>query len=126
MKKETDKSKNTRKKGDYFEHLAADYLAEKGYCIREKNFRCRYGEIDIIAEKEGVIVFVEVKYRKAEGSGLPEEAVNKTKQKTICFVALFYLKSHSRILDVPVRFDVIGINGSKTINHVENAFDFCW
>ena len=126
MKKETYKVQNKRKKGSFYEDLAADYLLKKGYTIREKNFRCRYGEIDIIAEKSGTIVFVEVKYRRGEGSGLPEEAVNASKQKTISFVALFYLKSHVRVMDVPVRFDVIGINGGNTINHVENAFDFCY
>jgi putative endonuclease len=73
------------------ERLAAERLLECGYRILERNFRCRYGEIDIIAEEGQELVFVEVKTRRGVRYGLPEEAVTARKQRTIIQVASHYL-----------------------------------
>ena len=62
---------------------AAVCLEEKGYRILERNYRCGHGEVDLIASKDGWIVFVEVKYRKTDSMGLPQEAVNRRKQQRI-------------------------------------------
>ena len=73
------------------ERLAAVQLESQGYRILETNFRCRYGEIDLIVEDECDLVFVEVKMRRGTASGLPEEAVDARKQRRLLQVASFKL-----------------------------------
>lgn len=77
------------------ERLAAEALISQGYRIRERNFRCRYGEIDIIAEDGHDLVFVEVKTRRGSAYGLPEEAITARKRQKIREVANYYLDLHS-------------------------------
>jgi len=96
------------------ERLAAERLVECGYHILERNFRCRYGEIDIVAEEDQELVFVEVKTRRGDRYGLPEEAVTARKQRTIIQVASYYLDLHEsghrlwRIDVVAVQLSVSG------------------
>lgn len=103
------------------EDLAVFYLKTHFYRILERNFRCRMGEIDIIAEKNGYIIFVEVKYRKTDSSGSPAEAVNYYKQRHIRNSALYYLQAHNKTENTACRFDVIDILDKK-ITHYKNAF----
>lgn len=112
---------NKRSVGAAYEALAAEFLKEKGYEIVQQNFRCGLGEIDLIARKDGILCFVEVKYRKSDAYGYPEEAVSPRKQATIRKVAEVYLTYRKLPLDTPCRFDVIGISG-KEIRHSINAF----
>ena len=77
------------------ERLAAEALLRQGYCIVEQNFRCSYGEIDLIAEDEHDLIFVEVKTRRGNTHGLPEEAVTIRKQRKIIQVASYYLDLHA-------------------------------
>ena len=113
---------NKRTTGAAYEKIAAAHLISKGYEILEFNFRCRAGEIDIIAKDGEYIVFVEVKYRASLRNGSPLEAVSIQKQKTISKCAMYYLMKKG-FIDVPVRFDVVGILG-KEKEHIINAFDF--
>lgn len=76
--------KNTRSTGSCYERKAADYLKQQGLFILRYNYRCRFGEIDLIARDGEYLVFVEVKYRKDNSSGYSLAAVNPAKQKTIC------------------------------------------
>ena len=97
-----------------------------GYEILEYNYRCRAGEIDIVAKDKGCLVFCEVKYRADDQSGHPLEAVDERKKRTIFRCAMYYLSEH-RLGDVPCRFDVIGIKGnagveSAEVTHIKNAF----
>ena len=111
---------NKRKLGSAEESFACDFLESKGYTIIERNFRCRQGEIDIIAKIKDTIVFVEVKTRSSIKFGYPKEAVDYRKQTKIHNVALTYLKLKGK-LDSKIRFDVIEIlDGS--VNHIENCF----
>lgn len=112
---------NNRGVGTIKEEVAAKYLEDNGMSILEKNFRCRYGEIDIIAKDGRYLVFVEVKYRANAGNGYPQEAVTKKKQKTIAFVANYYMMKNHLETDLPIRFDVIAILGEE-ITHIKNAF----
>ncbi|MBQ6442392.1 MAG: YraN family protein [Lachnospiraceae bacterium] len=114
---------NKRKLGEDKEQLAADYLEAAGYEIIERNFRCRMGEIDLIAKDRDTLVFTEVKYRVNHKAGLPEEAVDCKKQRTIGKVALYYLKTRIRRMDAPCRFDVIAIDGEEIRHHI-NAFSY--
>lgn len=105
------------------EHLATSFLEERGYNILQKNWRCFLGEIDIIAEKDGVIVFCEVKAKTNQRFGEPEEMVGKKKQEKLKKLALCYLKEkYHRI--VPYRIDVLAIDFLKNeIRLIENAIE---
>ena len=111
--------------GDSGEELARTYLFKKGYRILEQNYKASFGEIDIIAEKNNCICFVEVKSRKSNKYGMPEEAITHYKQKKIIKVAQLYIKQ-KKIKDKYFRFDVIAIffdnNLLKEIKHITNAF----
>lgn len=109
-----------RQIGSNYEQASGYYLEQQGYKILEYNYRCRMGEIDLIAQDGEYLVFCEVKYRKTYGSGSPLEAVDVRKQRVIRKVAEHYLMMH-RINEIPCRFDVIGIEGSR-ISLIKNAF----
>lgn len=110
-------------KGFYFEEIAKRYLIDKRYVILDINFLCKFGEIDIIALKDGVLVFIEVKGRKNVDFGYPREYVTPTKMKKIISTANYYLMKKN-YYNVMCRFDVIEIiSDKKEINHIENAFE---
>ena len=107
------------------EEIAASYLLSKKYEILQRNYRCRYGEIDIIARRKNVLVFVEVKARRTYAFGSPLEAVSLKKQRSISSVAQTYLQ-HNRLGGSAARFDVIAVvlnNRCPEIEHIENAFE---
>lgn len=103
------------------EKLACDFLKKKKYKILETNYSNKIGEIDIIAEDKGVLVFVEVKARQTLQYGRPSEAVDFRKQQKLRKVAQVYLMFHKKN-EVDCRFDVIEILGDEVIGHIENAF----
>ena len=106
------------------EEKATKYLKEKGDSIIEKNFRCREGEVDIIAkDKNKDLVFVEVKTRRTIEYGFPSEAVNHTKQNHIQKVAKYYILKN-KVVNSTIRFDIIEILIGKTyfIHHIKQAF----
>lgn len=115
------KNINKRNLGAEKEQMAAEFLEKQGYRILEKNFRCRQGEIDLIARDGRYLVFVEVKYRADGRSGEPEEAVNASKQYVIRRVAAYYLYRNRLPESTPCRFDVVGIKGEE-IRLTKNAF----
>jgi putative endonuclease len=110
--------------GAAYEDMAARYLAKHGYTILERNYHDRYGELDLVAEKDGWLVVVEVKYRSGTRYGGPLEAVTPQKQRRICRATMGYYAAHGYGEDHSCRFDVIGITGDGTIQHIENAFEF--
>lgn len=118
---------NKRQIGADKEAFVCEWLEAHGYIILERNFRCRNGEIDIVAREGGYLVFIEVKYRSRGASGLPEEAVDVRKQRVISRVALYYLRRFGYGETTPVRFDVAAVLGEKdlSVTLYQNAFDFC-
>ena len=112
---------NKRTVGTEYEQKAVEYLKSRGYFIIERNFRCKSGEIDLIAKHENYLVFIEVKYRKNSTKGSPEEAVTLSKIRTISKVADYYRLRYGYGEDTPCRFDVIAILGNE-IRLYENAF----
>lgn len=114
---------NKRSLGDDYEQIAAVYLKSEGYEIIEHNFRCKIGEIDIIARKDGYIRFIEVKYRSDNRAGLPEEAVNYKKQRLICKTASYYMMKNKYSMDTACCFDVVAILDNE-IKLYENAFEY--
>ena len=110
-------------KGFYFEEIAKRYLQNNKYIILDTNFFCRFGEIDIIALKDGIVSFIEVKGRKNTDFGYPREYVTPSKIRKIISAAKYYImkKNYS---DIKCRFDVIEIiSDKKEINYIENAFE---
>lgn len=116
-----------RIRGDIGELAVAEYLTQKGFKIAQRNYSCRFGEIDIIAEDKEYIVFAEVKARGQNAIASPCEFVTKKKQKNIVTTALFFLSSKKSKLQP--RFDVFEVILDNnlppeviSINHIENAF----
>lgn len=112
---------NNRATGTEKEQTAAEFLQKNGMRILEKNYRCKQGEVDIIGRHKGYLVFVEVKYRKSDRMGFPEEAVHRKKQKRICNCARVYMYLKGLGAEYPVRFDVVAICGEQ-ITWYQNAF----
>ena len=105
------------------EDLAAGYLRQQGYTIRDRNWTSGRTEIDIIAEDNDYIVFVEVKTRSADFQVHPRDAVNVPKQRTIIFAASNYIDRYH--INKEARFDIITVifNGrEREIDHIENAY----
>ena len=117
------KTMNKRTLGSKVEQLVKDYLNTHGFLILETNYRCRTGEIDLIAKEGNYYVFIEVKYRTSDAFGTPQEAVTPAKQKRICKTTLRYLYSHNQGESTPVRFDVAAVSGQK-LSYFRDAFPF--
>lgn len=114
------------KRGVWGERMAADYLCKKGYRVIQSNFRTRFGEIDIIAEKGQYIVFAEVKTRRNAAFAAAREHVTAAKQQRLIAAAEEWLQQNGTTRQP--RFDVIEVYGEdglpapREINHLENAF----
>ena len=112
--------RNNRKAGSSGEDAAVKALEGMGYRILERNFRVKLGEVDIIAEDGGDLVFIEVKKRSSDLYGPPEAAVSRRKQLRIIRVALSYIKQKN-LKGRNLRFDVFAISG-RTQELTKNAF----
>ena len=104
---------SNKRTGSYGESIAASYLQSKGFYIHEKNSTSRWGEIDIVAEKNRIIHFIEVKTRKATRQGRPVEAVTQQKLMKLKRAIDFYIKAHG-FFDRKLSIDVIGIQLGDT------------
>ena len=107
------------------EKLAADFLKRRGYRILRRNYRCRGGEIDIIAQHKECLVFVEVRTKRSSGFGTPEESVSFIKREKLVSLADTYLQSCNN-LPPNWRIDVIAVeltsdNRVSRLEHIENA-----
>lgn len=115
---------NHNDKGILGEELACNFLVKKGYFILERNWRYKKAEIDIIAMKDDVLIFIEVKTRKNANFGNPEEFVSEKKQKFMLEAAPIYMEKINH--EWEIRFDIIGIvlRESVTLDivHIEDAF----
>ncbi|MEI6207624.1 MAG: YraN family protein [Desulfuromonadales bacterium] len=120
-----------RSTGALGEEIASNYLITHGYSILERNFRCKGGEVDIVARdpNDNSLVFVEVKARQGLAYGVPQLAVTLFKQRQISKAALTWL-SKNRMHDRNARFDVIAIlldeGGRHQVEHIRNAFDLAY
>ena len=108
-------------KGTEYENTATELLLSEGYTIKARNWACaRLGEIDIVAEKDGITVFVEVRARKNPCCGSPIESIGASKIGKIIRTAEAYIKKYSPQTDF--RFDVISVVPGKPPEHIQNAF----
>lgn len=117
LRERTD-GKAKKRLGGKGEHLAARHLKKLGYKILERNYRTPFCEVDIIAKRDDVLCFCEVKTRNSDAFGAPSEAVNRSKQRLYIRAAHHYLRGKA---DVTVRFDIIEVFRGE-VNHIENAF----
>lgn len=117
--------------GELGEEIAVNFLIARGYKILERNFRCKGGEVDIIARDPGdkSLVFIEVKARRGLTYGVPQLAVTPFKQRQISKAALTWL-SKNRLHDTNARFDVVAIllhtDGAHAVEQIKNAFDLAY
>jgi putative endonuclease len=105
------------------EEAAAAFLEKKGYTLRHRNWRSGHKELDIVALQGSTLVVVEVKTRRNQQFGRPEEAVNERKTRRIVASADAYVRKFG--IDLPVRFDIIELTGDQPpfrIVHIEDAF----
>lgn len=109
--------------GNAGEELARNYLLEQGYTILENNWQYGHLEVDIIAQENDTIVFVEVKTRTTAAFGSPEQAVTKQKQRNIIRAANSYVLKHN--LNNEVRFDIIAIVQNQ-LQHFKDAYSPLW
>lgn len=118
---------STRKAaGNRGEAEAARYLRKKGYTLLASQWRCRFGELDLVArDRRGTICFVEVKLRSAGSIALPREFVDSRKQERLRSAAAAYLSTYE--IDAPARFDVAEVyaekDGKLRVEYLENAFE---
>lgn len=112
----------TKQTGDLYEARTADYLKSRGYHILETNYRCRYGEIDIIAGKDDIMVFTEVKVRRSSFSGSSGSAISYKKQQKILMTARYYLMMQKLYEWPSCRFDSALFENGQ-LNYIENAFE---
>ncbi|MBR5047084.1 MAG: YraN family protein [Eubacterium sp.] len=117
--------KDRRKRyGDQGEIAAAAFLEKAGVRILQKNFRCRYGEIDLIGWDGHYYLVLEVKYRTGSGAGEASEAVDYPKQRKICLTFNYY-RMKNRLDDfTPVRFDIVEVDRYGSCHWIKNAFEF--
>ncbi len=107
------------------ENLARKYLEKKGYNVLDHNFRCPFGEIDLILRKEKAFRFVEVKLRTTLEYGMPQESVVKNKQTRIRNSAVLWLRRRRLPVDSEIHFDVLAISkeaGETKYYYIEDAF----
>ncbi len=114
-------AKNKRKTGSHYELQVAAFLQKQGFEILEQNFRCRSGEIDLIARDGSYLVFIEVKYRGSKSAGSALEAIDARKAMQVRRVAEIYLYQNHYSDRTPCRFDAAGVDG-EAITYIKNAF----
>ncbi len=122
--KNYDSRKSTKNVGEAGEQKACDYLVENSYRIVERNFRTRGGEIDIIAQKDDVLVFVEVKALPGGDAEMLSHELDLRKQRKIIKTANFFLLKHREYNMSKIRFDVIVIDmpNLPSVYHIQDAF----
>lgn len=114
-----------RQKGLHFERLAELMLQRAGLTTLMRNFNCRAGEIDLIMEDTGILIFVEVRFRESTEFGHPLETITKAKQLRIIRAANFFLQRYPRYIERVCRFDAVGITGPSSrldMRWIKDAF----
>ena len=117
---------NNRAVGDQAENLAFEFLREQGLLPVHRNFSCRLGELDLVMRDDSCLVVVEVRYRNCRSFVSAEQTIDRRKQGKLIRTAAMFLAWNQRFANMPLRFDVIGIdadaNGETCINWIRDAF----
>ncbi|MFC1474819.1 YraN family protein [bacterium] len=120
------KKRDPRKKlGEKGEKAAAKYYKRQGFVILDRNYTCRLGELDLVVRKGDLLVFCEVKTLRSKSLGVPEMAVNASKQRRIVRLAKYYIKL-KKLESLQARFDVVSVSweegGRPEVKHIPAAF----
>ncbi len=122
---DNNKNKSAHEKGQWAEQLAADYICQQGFRIIERNYHCRYGEIDIIARDRMQLLFIEVRFRSTRSFGGSVESINAQKISRLRASAKHFLMSYPNLPEY-CRYDVIAIQSDTrdvpNIDWIHNAF----
>ena len=122
----TNRPDGRRALGDAGEDLVAQWYADAGYRVLDRNWRCREGELDVVAARDSVLVFCEVKTRRSTAFGVPAEAVTVTKQRRIRALAMRWLDDHPGARARTLRFDVASVLAPRgeapVLDVIEGAF----
>lgn len=115
-----------RQLGHAGEEAAAAYLRDQGYAILARNFRCRFGEVDIVARQGATLAFIEVRTRRSTAYGLPEESIGERKRARLRRLAAYYLQRNG-LCEVACRFDVVAVTTDREgrvqgLKHLTDAF----
>lgn len=105
-------------RGETAEQQACEYLQKQGLKLVARNFRCKQGELDLIMQDKHSLVIVEVRYRDTQTAAL--ESISRAKQLRIITATQLYLKQHN--IHSAIRFDVVAVSNSHSINWIKNAF----
>ena len=116
-----------KRKGLHYENQAKNYLVQQGLALLKQNYRCRFGEIDLIMLQQGVLCFIEVKYRNSVAYGGAASAISTQKQKKIAKTAMFFVAENNSLKQHSMRFDALLMqqqadNESPDIDWIQNAF----
>lgn len=116
--------RDTLRDGYAAETAACQHLEGKGLLLIERNYRCSFGEIDLIMRDDETLVFVEVRRRRNVSFGTPAETVGPRKQKRLRASAEHYLQRHATLSQNPCRFDIVAITNDRSadIEWLRNAF----
>ena len=117
-----ERGRAARESGYDAENAAVDFLQSKGVRIVARNVRCKSGEIDIVGNDHGTLVFVEVRLRKNKGFGGAAESVTQTKQRRIANAARFFLLRQPALADKPCRFDCVLMDALGNFEWLRDAF----
>ncbi|MGA9276951.1 YraN family protein [Ilumatobacter sp.] len=120
MRATNNSDQSNRARGRWGEDLATAHYRRLGYAVLDRNWRSATGELDLVVERDGIIVFSEVKARRTDRFGPAASAVDVTKQRRIRLLALEWLDAHRRGRD-GIRFDVVAITGVR-VDLIESAF----
>ena len=114
------KPEDSVQRGQQYEDLALGYLLDQGLELVTRNYSCRWGELDLLMQEQGVLVIVEVRYRKNDHYGSAAESVTAKKQARIVAATKHYIMSHK--INQSIRFDVLAITGDKPLDWIKSAF----
>lgn len=114
------KPTNSIQKGQQYEDLALAYLRKQGLKLIARNYKCRWGELDLLMLEQSTLVIVEVRYRKNARYGSAGESVTANKQARIVAATKHYIMNHK--INQPMRFDVLDITGDIQLDWIKNAF----
>lgn len=107
-------------KGELYEDQALTFLLQQGQVLVGRNYRCKWGELDLLMDEQGVLVIVEVRYRKNDRYGSALESITAAKQARIIAATKHYIVAKK--IDQPIRFDVVAITGDTSPQWIKNAF----
>lgn len=113
----------TRQQGQDAESRVHDFLLSQGLKSLDRNVRSPRGEIDLIMDDNGTVVFIEVRLRNRSDFGSGAESVTRSKQEKLIATAAYYLQQHKRLARRPARFDVVSVGRQMTLDWIKNAFE---